>query len=63
MTTKKKILVVDDEVNLTKMVKRNLEITGKFDVMTENQGSQALAALLAPELARILTDDSALSER
>ena len=42
MTTK--ILVVDDEVVLTKMVKLNLERTGNYQVRTENQGSKALQA-------------------
>lgn len=40
----KKILVVDDEVVLTKMVKMNLERTGKYEVRTENEGSKALQA-------------------
>ena len=40
----KKILVVDDEVVLTKMVKLNLERTGNYTVMTVNKGSEALAA-------------------
>ncbi len=40
----KKILVVDDEVVLTKMVKMNLERTGKYQVRTENEGSKALQA-------------------
>jgi len=44
MKIKKKILVVDDEVSLTKMVKRNLEVTGKFEVKTENSGKAAIAA-------------------
>ena len=30
MASKKKILVVDDEANLTRMLKRNLEATGKL---------------------------------
>ncbi len=40
----KKILVVDDEVVLTKMVKLNLERTGNYTVLTINKGSEALAA-------------------
>ncbi len=40
----KKILVVDDEPVLTKMVKMNLERTGKYVVRTENEGSKALQA-------------------
>jgi CheY-like chemotaxis protein len=41
---KKRILVVDDEVALTRMVKLNLERTGSYEVRTENQGSMAIAA-------------------
>lgn len=40
----KKILVVDDEPALTRMIKRSLEQTGRFEVRTENQGSAAVAA-------------------
>lgn len=40
----KKILVVDDEVVLTKMVKLNLERSGNYEVRTENKGSKALQA-------------------
>jgi two-component system OmpR family response regulator len=42
--TKKKILVVDDEVGLTRMLKRNLEATERFAVRTENSGAAVLAA-------------------
>lgn len=41
---KKKILVVDDEAGLTRMIKANLERTGKYEVRTENMGSRAMAA-------------------
>jgi CheY-like chemotaxis protein len=41
---KKRILVVDDEVALTRMVKLNLEQTGDYEVRTENQGSMAIPA-------------------
>lgn len=41
---KKRILVVDDEAALTRMVKLNLEQTGDYEVRTENQGSKAIAA-------------------
>jgi CheY-like chemotaxis protein len=33
---KKKILVVDDEPSITRMLKLNLEQTGKYEVMMEN---------------------------
>ncbi|HTQ51178.1 MAG TPA: response regulator [Candidatus Acidoferrales bacterium] len=42
--TKKKILVVDDEVALTRTLKRNLEATERFVVRTENSSAAALAA-------------------
>lgn len=41
---KKKILVVDDEASLTRLIKANLERTGKYEVLTENQGVKAIAA-------------------
>jgi DNA-binding response OmpR family regulator len=42
--SKKRILVVDDEVALTKMVKLNLERTGAYEVRTENQALNAMSA-------------------
>lgn len=42
-----KILLVDDEEGLTRLMKLNLEQTGKFTVRTENRGSAALAAAKA----------------
>ena len=53
---KQKILVVDDEVTLTKMVKLNLERTGKFEIRTENFGSKAIAAALDFEPDMIFLD-------
>jgi len=44
MRMKKRILVVDDEPALTRMVKLNLERTGNYEVRTENQGSMAIQA-------------------
>ncbi len=43
----KKILLVDDEVGLTTLLKMNLQSTGKFEVRTENRG--AIAAQAARE--------------
>lgn len=40
---KKRILVVDDEEYFSKMVKLNLEKTGKYEVKTESKGSRGLA--------------------
>jgi len=39
---KKRILVVDDEPSLTRMVKRGLEAKGNYLVMEENSGRRAL---------------------
>ena len=41
---KKKILVVDDEGAMTRMLKRNLEATNRYDVRTENSSAAAMAA-------------------
>ena len=41
---KKRILMVDDEPALTRMVKLNLERTGNYEVRTENQGRMAVPA-------------------
>jgi CheY-like chemotaxis protein len=40
--TKIKILVVDDEESLTRILKLNLEETGGYEVMTENKGANAI---------------------
>ncbi len=40
--SKKKIMIVDDEVDFTKMVKLNLQKTGKYEVWIENAGANAL---------------------
>ncbi len=42
----KKILVIDDEPGLTRMIKLNLERTGKFTVRTENCGKNAIRVAL-----------------
>lgn len=39
---KTKILVVDDEPGLTRLIKLNLERTGLFEVQTENRGEMAI---------------------
>ncbi len=41
----KKILLVDDEVTLTKMIKLNLDRIGKYEVFVENSGPNAVAAV------------------
>ncbi len=44
VVAKKRILIVDDEVSFARMVKLNLEKTGRFEVRTENKPTYALAA-------------------
>ena len=41
---KKRILVVDDEPAITRMIKLNLEQTGNYEVRTENLGRKAIEA-------------------
>ena len=41
---KKKILIIDDEVGYTRMVKLNLEKTGEFEVREVNYAPNAIAA-------------------
>ncbi len=43
-TEKKRILVVDDEPSITRMLKLNLEQTGEYQVTTENASREAVAA-------------------
>jgi CheY-like chemotaxis protein len=43
---KTKILVVDDEPGLTRLIKLNLESTGWFEVKTENRGDRAIQVAL-----------------
>jgi CheY-like chemotaxis protein len=42
--TKKRILVVDDEVSFTRLLKLNLEQTGLYEVLVENTPVTTLAA-------------------
>ena len=49
---KKKILLVDDEPSLTKMMRLNLEATGRYEVLEENKGARAIetARAFRPDL-------------
>jgi len=53
---KKKILLIDDEEAFTRMVKLNLEYTGKYTVRIENKGSLSLQAAKAFRPDLILLD-------
>lgn len=43
---KKKILVIDDEVSLCRVIKLNLESSDKFQVRTESKGTRGLTTAL-----------------
>ena len=49
---KTRLLIVDDEPTMTKMLKRNLEAGGKYEVRTENERLQAELAALRAELGK-----------
>ncbi len=53
---KKKILVVDDEASLTRMLRRNLEATGKYEVREENSGTHAYRTALEFQPDMIILD-------
>lgn len=42
--SKRRILVVDDETSITRLLKINLESTQEYEVLTENSAPHALAA-------------------
>lgn len=41
---KKRVLVVDDEVGFTRLLKMNLEKSGQYEVMIENRSTKAILA-------------------
>jgi two-component system, OmpR family, response regulator len=53
---KTKILIVDDEVRLTRLLKLTLVRTGQFEIRTENRGSNAVNAARAFKPDLILLD-------
>jgi CheY-like chemotaxis protein len=50
-----RILIVDDEVGSSRLLKRNLELTGRFEVRVENRPREAVAAArqFSPHLAMV----------
>jgi two-component system OmpR family response regulator len=54
--SKKRILVVDDELSTTRLLKLGLEKTGYYQVQEENSGKRALAAALEFKPDLILLD-------
>ena len=53
---RKRILIIDDEVGLTRLLKINLEQTGAYEVRTENLASQGVAVARAFKPDLILCD-------
>lgn len=53
---KKRILIIDDEAILTRLLALNLEHAGPYEVRTENQATQGLATALAFRPDLILLD-------
>lgn len=53
---KKRILVVDDEPSITRMLKLNLEQTNEYEVLVENSPNQALQTAKAFHPDLILLD-------
>lgn len=53
---KKKILLIDDEVSLLKFTKRNLEMTGDYEVTTAGSGTEGLEKAQAEAFDLVITD-------
>ncbi len=53
---KRKILIIDDEISFTNMVKLVLESTGSYEVRTENNGKEGLSTALEFNPDLILLD-------
>lgn len=55
-TEKKRILVVDDEASITRLIKVNLELTGEFAVRVENDARHAFRSAMEFQPDLILLD-------
>jgi DNA-binding response OmpR family regulator len=53
---KRRILVIDDEVDLGRMIKANLERTGRFEVRTESHPAAGIRAVEAFQPELVLLD-------
>jgi DNA-binding response OmpR family regulator len=53
---KRRVLVVDDDVNLSRLAAVILESSGKYDVMVVNQSTRALAAAVRFQAEALLLD-------
>jgi CheY-like chemotaxis protein len=54
--SKRRVLVVDDDVNLSRLAAMILESSGKYEVMIVNQSSRALAAAIQFRAEAMLLD-------
>ena len=54
--TKKRVLIIDDEVSFTRLLALNLERSGHYEVRAESEGKQGLAAARAFHPDVILLD-------
>lgn len=54
--TKKRLLLIDDEASFTRILKLNLEETGRFEVRVENDGRLAVGAAKSFQPDLILLD-------
>ncbi|MEM8952840.1 MAG: response regulator [Verrucomicrobiota bacterium] len=53
---KKKIMLVDDEVGFTTLLRMNLEKTGRFEVSIENEAASAIASIRTAKPDLVLLD-------
>ncbi len=53
---KKKILIVDDEVSVTKLLKYALERSGQYEVLTESEGIKVISVVLSFKPDLLLLD-------
>lgn len=52
----RKILIIDDEADFCDLVKKNLELSGEFEVIAANDAKQGLAAAKKNKPALIILD-------
>lgn len=53
---KRKILIIDDEEDLTFFVKANLELVGDYEVITATNGKEGVAIAISRDIDIILLD-------
>jgi DNA-binding response OmpR family regulator len=56
MSQAKRVLIIDDEIDFTFFVKRNLETTGEFEVFVANDGAHGLEMIKTRKPDIILLD-------